>query len=89
MPVEGDGVLEIPGPGESSMASNEPDSDLSNDALEMLLEEQLGAFDTLMVESGGNIQSANSIVRHSGARKFNQEDPIEAAAAEMILQKNT
>lgn len=61
--------------------------DLSDDCLELLLDEQMGAFDSLMHEVTANASSANSIVRHSGARKFNQEDPIEAAAAEMILQK--
>lgn len=61
--------------------------DLSDDCLELLLDEQMGAFDALMHEVTANAASANSIVRHSGARKFNQEDPIEAAAAEMILQK--
>ena len=72
------------------MASdNQPDGDLSNDTLEMLLDEEMGAFDSLMQETIGNAQGAHSIVRYSGARKFNQEDPIEAAATEMILQKNS
>lgn len=62
--------------------------DLSEDCLEMLLDEQEGAFDALMHESSANTSHANNIVRLSGARKFNQEDPIEAASAEMILQKN-
>lgn len=62
--------------------------DLSDDCLNRLLDESGGAFDALMVEAGANGSSADSIVRHSAARKFNQEDPIEAAATEMILQKN-
>jgi hypothetical protein len=62
--------------------------DLSDDCLEMLLDEQLGADDLLRIESSANIKSAHNVVRLSSARKFNQEDPIEAAAAEMILQKN-
>ena len=69
------------------MPNNNPDADLSNDSLELLLESSAGAFDSLFQESGGNIQGSHSIVRYSGARKFNQEDPIEAAATEMILQK--
>ena len=52
-----------------------------------LAEGQL-ANQRLMVESRGNTMSSHNIVRLSGARKFNQEDPIEAASAEMILQKN-
>lgn len=63
-------------------------ADLDDDTLELLLHEQFGAADALMLEAQANLSSAHSIVRHSGARKFNQEDPIEAAATEMILQKN-
>ena len=62
--------------------------DIDDDCLQLLLDEQQGSFDALAHESSANIQSANNIVRMSAARKFNQEDPIEAAAAEMILQKN-
>ena len=62
-------------------------ADLADDCLELLLEEQFGGSDALIHEAGANASSANSIVRHSAARKFNQEDPIEAACAEMILQK--
>ena len=68
---------------------NAPNADLSNDSLELLLEQDMGAHDMMMQEHRGNAESAHSIVRHSGARKFNQEDPIEAASAEMILQQNT
>lgn len=61
--------------------------DLTGDIATQLLEESAGVHTALMAESRGNAQSAHSIVRHSAARKFNQEDPIEAAAAEMILNK--
>jgi hypothetical protein len=76
--------------GENSMpdSDNVPNGDLSNDCLELLLDQQFEAFDNLMVESAGNASGAHSIVRYSGARKFNQEDPIEAAATEMILNKS-
>lgn len=84
-PTPGDGFVDL---GEDSMSGNNPDADLSNDSLELLLGESAGAFDSLFQESGGNIQGSHSIVRFSGARKFNQEDPIEAAATEMILQKS-
>ena len=70
------------------MSTGASGADISEDTLEMLLEEQLQSHDALMGESRGNAISAHSIVRHSAARKFNQEDPIEAAATEMILQKN-
>lgn len=63
-------------------------NDLDVDIAEQALEESALAHTALMTEARGNAESAHSIVRHSAARKFNQEDPIEAAAAEMILQKN-
>jgi len=62
--------------------------DLDVDVAEQALEEGALAHTALMTETRANAQSAHSIVRHSAARKFNQEDPIEAAAAEMILQPN-
>ena len=63
--------------------------DMDIDIAEQALEEGALAHTALMTEARGNAESAHSIVRHSAARKFNQEDPIEAAAVEMILQKNT
>lgn len=69
-------------------AGNVPDGDISFDSLELMTEQQLKMFDHLMGESAGNAQGAHSIVRYSAARKFNQEDPIEAAATEMILNKS-
>ncbi len=89
MPTEQDGTITIPVDGENEVPTdNGPNADLSNDSLELLLEQDMGAHDMMMQEHRGNSESAHSIVRHSGARKFNQEDPIEAASAEMILQKN-
>jgi hypothetical protein len=63
--------------------------DISCDVAEHCLEEAVLSHGALMFEIKGNAQSAHSIVRHSAARKFNQEDPIEAASAEMILQRNS
>lgn len=60
--------------------------DLDGDCLEMLLDEEFEAHDLLVNETLANGESSASIVRHSAARKFNREDPIEAAAAEMILR---
>lgn len=59
--------------------------DVAPDSTTILLEEGLKLHQSLMAETRANEQSAHSIVRHSGARKFNQEDPIEAATVEMIL----
>lgn len=64
-------------------------NDIDQDCLELLLDEWSQGHTSAVHETANNAASAHSIVRHSAARKFNQEDPIEAAAAEMILQKNT
>lgn len=61
-------------------------ADLEDDVASMHFEDTLKTHDALMSESQGNVQGANSVVRYSAARKFNQEDPLEAACAEMILQ---
>jgi hypothetical protein len=61
-------------------------ADIPDDVMSLHVEQFLKTQESLLAESQGNVSSANSIVRHSAARKFNQEDPIEAACAEMILQ---
>jgi len=66
--------------------AGEVEVDISDDCCSQLLEEGQLSHQSLMHEARANSQSAHNIVRHSGARKFNQEDPIEAAAAEKILK---
>lgn len=61
-------------------------ADIEDDVMSMHVENVLKTQEMLMAESQGNVQGANSVVRYSAARKFNQEDPIEAACAEIILQ---
>lgn len=61
-------------------------ADIADDAFSFFLENFLETQETLVAESQGNIQSSNSIMRHSASRQLNQVDPIEAACAEMILQ---
>jgi hypothetical protein len=61
-------------------------ADIEDDVMSMHVENVLKTQEMLMAESQGNVQGANSIIRYSAARKYNQEDPIEAACAEMILQ---
>ena len=62
-------------------------ADLADDQLELLLGESAGSHSALMHDTRGNEQSAHNILRHSGVRKYDQVDPIEAAATEMILGK--
>lgn len=77
VPVAVDSVSPV---GEKKMA------DITDDVMEFHVENFLKSEESLLVESQANVSSANSVVRHSAARKFNQEDPIEAACAEMILK---
>ena len=60
---------------------------ISDDCVEMVLEEYVQAHGHVVIETTANGESAHSLVRHSAGRKFNQEDPIEAAAAERILKR--
>lgn len=71
--------------GMSQVPSNAGDIDV--DCLEVLLESMTETHEAMSAEIGANAESAHSVVRHSGARKFNREDPMEAAAATVILKK--
>ena len=84
MPL-GDGFAEIPidSTGDNDMANT---GDISNDAMELVLTESVQSMDVLMQETLANGEGAASVIRYSGARKYNQEDPIEAAASEKILK---
>lgn len=62
-------------------------ADISKECCENILHEALRSHSDLMHDTRGNVQSAHNILRHSGVRKYNEEDPIEAAAVEMILTK--
>lgn len=59
--------------------------DISCTSGEMIVEQGAINHQSLMVESRGNTQMAHSMVRLTGAQKFNREDPIEAASVEMVL----
>lgn len=61
--------------------------DLNDDCIENVYNESLQSHSDLMHDTRANIQSAHNVLRHSGVRKYNEEDPIEAAAVEMILTK--
>ncbi len=61
--------------------------DIDTECLQLLLESEVETNEAIMAEIAANAESAYSVVRHSGGRKFNREDPLEAAAAEAILKK--
>lgn len=52
---------------------------------EMVFQSSMESHAALMHDTRANEQNAHSIARHSAVRKFDQVDPIEAAAVEMIL----
>jgi len=52
---------------------------------EVIVNESAQAHSGQMLEIRGNISSANNIVRHSAAKKFDQVDAIESSAVERIL----
>ena len=78
-------MSEITLEGESVMA--ELVADLDIDCAENILNESMQSHSDLMHDTRANIQSAHNVLRHSGVRKYNEEDPIETAAVEMILTK--
>lgn len=82
MPDPNDTTLEI---GETDVETTAPD--IGNDLSEQLLSNTLSGAADLMLETKANIQNANSIVRLSAARKFNEVDPLEAAAQAKIMGK--
>ena len=63
-------------------------ADIADDCAEMVFKETIQNHSAIMGEAKGNAVSVHSLVRHSGAQKFQREDPIEAASVEMILQLN-
>jgi hypothetical protein len=61
--------------------------DIDQDCSELLLESLMSSHEAHTLETAANEETAHTIVRLSGARKFNREDPLEAAAAEVIMRK--
>lgn len=68
--------------GEEKMAA-----DLSDARAELIYDESAQSHSALQHDTRGNEQSAHNVLRHSGVKKYNEVDPIEAAATEMILGK--
>ena len=60
-------------------------ADLSDDRTDLILSESYQNHSSLMHGTRANEQSAHNIARHSSVRKFDQVDPVEAAAVEVII----
>ena len=89
-----DGTVKIPverGSGENDMpndtVASEVMGDIDEDCAQLILESLMQDHEGALAETAANAETAHSIVRLSGARKFNREDAMEAAAAEVILKK--
>lgn len=82
---DNDPGIPVTGRGEDLMV--EVMGDIDQDCAEIVLESIVETHEGLMADVTANSEMAGNIVRLSGARKFNREDPIEAAAAELILKK--
>ena len=79
-PVPGDGVVTLPNEGETKMPA-----DLADDLTGISLKEMNDIFDADAHDVSAAEGAAHSILEMTVTRKYNEEDPIEAAAVEMIL----
>lgn len=93
IPISGTGENEMAtDTAENEMATDTADvvdaiGDIDQDCAELALESMVETHEGLMAGISANNEMAGNIVRLSGARKFNREDPLEAAAAETILKR--
>jgi len=60
--------------------------DIPDDRAELILSSGLESHQTLMHEEEANAQNSSNIARHSGVRKYDAEDPLEAMANAKILK---
>ena len=60
--------------------------DMDQDCAEMLAETFFEAHDLGVAEAVVNGELVDNVVRVTGARMFNEPDPIEAAAAEVVMR---
>jgi hypothetical protein len=58
--------------------------DLDQDTFEIRIQSMTETQEQQMAETAANIEQANNVVRLSAGRKFNEVDPIQAAANEVI-----
>ncbi|HUS39590.1 MAG TPA: hypothetical protein VMX74_09070 [Pirellulales bacterium] len=61
--------------------------DIDQDCAELLLESVMETHEGALLEQDANAESAQSLVRHAAAKKFSEVDPLESAAAEVVLKK--
>lgn len=60
--------------------------DAPDDIYETVIAEEMDAHGLLMAETAANIQHSHNIARNVGIKQYHQVDPIESAAASVILR---
>jgi len=73
-------------PPEIELSTGKTKMDVPDDRTEIIMAESAGSFQSLIHEELANQQSSSNIARHSGVRKYDGEDPLEAMAAAKILK---
>ncbi len=66
--------------------ADEHDGDLSDDCVAMLLEDSATGHVAFVEDQAASEQILGDVVDAAAGRKFDEVDPIEAAAAEVILK---
>lgn len=60
--------------------------DVPDDIFGHVLQEDMGVHGNLMTETVANIAHVHNIARQVGVKKYHQVDPIESAAAQVVLR---
>ena len=61
--------------------------DIDQDCAEILAEDTLTGHKALMEDIAANEETASAVARLAAGRKFAEVDPLEAAAAEVVMKK--
>lgn len=60
-------------------------TDIAPDVTELLMEQTVRNHQALMHDSGANEQNVHNILNNTAVKKYNEVDPIQSAAVEMVL----
>lgn len=70
-----------------SNGTTEVAGDIDQDCAELLAEDILVGHKALMEDIAANEETGAAVVRIAAGRKFDEVDPLEAAAAEYVMKK--
>ena len=77
--------LEIPVPDTGNTTSKHGGSAMSADLNALLMAEGAKSHQLMMLESQGNIQNVNNLLRLTAAKKFGELQPAESKAIDTVL----